>query len=82
MPPRSTILKNAKLAPDMGALQHERDFTQINAWRNHWPTIESEQAKVNFLMMIKSRRDQFDDLHAAVALKELTAKWLEEKFVP
>ena len=78
----STVLKGTQLSPDMSALQHERDFTQIKAWRQHWPTLQSEAAKMNFLIMLKMRRDQFDDLHAAVVFKELAAQWIDERYMP
>ena len=79
--PRSTIL-NAPLAPDLCMLQHERDFSQIKAWMQHWPKLGSEEAKVNFLVMLKRRRDQFDDAHAGECFKTLAGKWVEERLLP
>ena len=80
--PRSMILNNAALAPDLGDLQHDRDFTQIKAWMQHWPKLGSEQAKVNFLVMLKTRRDQFEDAHAGECFKTLAARWIEERLMP
>ena len=82
MQPKSTILNNIPLAPDLGELQHERDFTQIKAWMQHWPKLGSEEAKVNFLVMLKTRRDQFEDAHAGECFKTLAAKWIEERLMP
>lgn len=79
--PRSTIL-NAPLAPDLGTLQHERDFTQIKAWMQHWPKLGSEEAKCNFLLMLKRRRDQFDDKHAGECFSTLATKWIDEELLP
>ena len=81
MQSKSTILNNIPLAPDLGDLQHERDFTQVKAWMQHWPNLTSEQSKVNFLMYLKQKRDMGDQ-HAEETLKTLTARWLEEKFIP
>lgn len=79
--PRSTILNNTALAPDMGVLQHERDFTQVKAWMQHWPKLGSEDAKVNFLVMLKTRRDQFEDAHAGECFKTLAGMWIEERLM-
>lgn len=79
--PRSKVLHDAQLAPDMGVLQHERNFDQLEAWRQHWTTLKDDGAKTNFLLMLKSRRDVFDDLTAAVAVKELALRWIDERYV-
>lgn len=79
--PHSTVLKTP-LAPDLGTLQHERDFTQIKAWMQHWPKLGSEDAKVNFLVMLKRRRDQFEDKHAGEVFKTLAERWIEERLMP
>jgi hypothetical protein len=77
---KSTILNNRRLSPEMGTLQHERDFSYVNAYLNHWSKLETEQSKMNFLVMLKARRDQCNDEAARDVLKELAVKWVEEKY--
>jgi hypothetical protein len=80
--PRSTVLNNAQLAPNLGTLQHEREFDQRNAWVEHWARLQDDQTKVNFLLMLKARRDSHDDKQARFTLNHLTQMWLNEKYVP
>jgi hypothetical protein len=42
--------------------------------------LETEQSKMNFLVMLKARRDQCNDEAARDVLKELAVKWVEEKY--
>jgi len=67
---------------DLSALQHEREHSKPKAWIEHWGTINSEPAKVNFLMMLKSRRDNYRDQEAGGVLNYLVELWLGEEYIP
>lgn len=61
-------------------LQHEKGWTQVAAWRAHWNALTDEQLKVNFLLMLKERRDLMRDKAAGDVLAELAELWVFEAF--
>jgi hypothetical protein len=64
----------------LDALQHERNFDQLKTWYAHWGTMTEERSKVNFLMMLKSRRDNNNDALAEQAFGTLAHGWMSEKY--
>ena len=71
----------APVSVKLGALQHERDFDQAAAWLEHWTTLIEERSKVNFLVMLKGRRDNNNDYKAGQAFATLATQWIDERYL-
>lgn len=66
----------------LDAMQHEKGWTQRDAWLDHWTKLTSDQVKVDFLLMLKERRDRQRDDVARDVFTVLAAAWATERFVP
>ena len=63
-------------------MQHERNHSVEEAWVSQWNAMASEEAKINFLVMLKERRDMQKDDTARRALLNLASRWISEKYIP
>lgn len=70
------------MAGFLSPLQHERQHSVEDAWIAQWNAMLSEEAKINFLMMLKERRDLQKDDVARRALLNLASRWISEKYIP
>lgn len=50
-------------------------------YRDHFAALMSEKQKVDFLLMLKERRDRNRDAIAGSILLELCGHWIADKFV-
>ena len=66
---------------DFSTLQHERGHNRPKFWIDHWHTIKEERTKLNFLMMLKGRRDMHGDKDADGTLNYLVEQWLHEQYI-
>jgi hypothetical protein len=66
----------------LSPLQHERKHSTEEAWVARWENMVNEDSKINFLAMLKERRDLRGDDSAGRVLLELNQRWLSEKYIP
>ncbi len=64
----------------MGMPNQNQDFA--SEYRKYWSMLKTEKAKLDFLLMLKERRDRQGDQVSRALLPELTRLWVEEKFAP
>jgi len=46
-------------------------------YRDYWGTLDNDEAKLRYLLMLKERRDTRRDVAAAEVLRNLVSQWLE-----
>lgn len=51
-------------------------------WERFYDTRDTDRAKVEFLLMLKGRRDRYRDSDASKMFSLLAARWVAEKFKP
>lgn len=51
-------------------------------WERFYATRDTDRARVEFLLMLKERRDKYQDSEASKMFSLLAARWMAEKFKP
>lgn len=65
----------------LDAMQHEKGWSQRQAWIDHWGKLKQEIVKTEYLMMLKERRDRQRDVVAGEVFKILATAWIDERFL-
>jgi hypothetical protein len=61
-------------------LKSDQGVDNAFEYRRYFDTLKSEESKMQFLLMLKSRRDLHRDATATVLLPELAERWISEKW--
>lgn len=51
-------------------------------WERFYDSRTSDRAKVEFLLMLKERRDRYQDSDAGKMFSKLSVRWMTERFLP
>ena len=51
-------------------------------WTRYFDGCLTDKAKVDFLMMLKERRDRQADVEAGKVLNTLTIRWITDRYAP
>ena len=62
----------------MGMPNQNQDFA--SEYRKYWSMLKTEKAKLDFLLMLKERRDRYQDSDAGKTFSKLVTRWMTEKF--
>lgn len=52
----------------------------MQEWERYYAGLKTDRAKLDFLLMLKQRRDQYADSEADKAVSLLATRWLAERF--
>ncbi len=64
----------------LGNLQHERGFSQVDAWMSHWESLLDDRSKADFLLMLKERGSRQKDEQTIGVFRHLAGMWIDESY--
>ena len=62
-------------------LKSDQGVDKALEYRRYFDGLKSEELKMQFLLMLKCRRDLHRDATATVLLPELADRWISEKWL-